>query len=165
MTTALTTATAFDGRSAVFAGADVCREAGFALPQKTVRPVFEDDVWDFTDVVGLPVQLALCTRRFDFTEITDERWRLVGRELVLAMLVPRHPAVAPLPRAHRTALHLRSCAGRLDELIRFCRWLSAGGVSSLAQIDTRICDAYMAHRRYVLDEYGEVVGENSPGTD
>ncbi|GHI02682.1 hypothetical protein Scel_10030 [Streptomyces cellostaticus] len=35
---------------------------------------------------------------------------------------PRHPAVAPLPRAHRTTLHLTSCAGRLDELTRFCRW-------------------------------------------
>ncbi|MGW3951095.1 hypothetical protein ACWEKM_09150 [Streptomyces sp. NPDC004752] len=80
------------------------------------------------------------------------------------MLAPRHPAVAPLPRAHRTALHLRSCAGRLDELIRLCRWLSEHGVSSLAQIGTRICDAYMAHRRYVLDEHGAVVGEQSPAT-
>ncbi|MFI9629647.1 site-specific integrase [Streptomyces sp. NPDC052042] len=164
MTTALTTAAAFDGRSVAFAGADVCREAGFTLPEGTERPVFEDDVWDFTDVVGLPVQLALCTRRFDFAEITDERWRLVGKELVLTMLTPRHPAVAPLPRAHRTALHLRSCAGHLDELIRFCRWLSEQGVPGFAQIDTRICDAYMAHRRYILDENGEVVGENSPGT-
>lgn len=162
MTTALTTAAAFGGRSAVFAGADVCREAGLPLPEGARRPVFEDDVWDFTDVIGLPVQLALATRRFDFTGITDERWQLVGKELVLAMLAPRHPAVAPLPRAHRTALHLSSCAGRLDELIRFCRWLSEHGVSSLAQVDTRICDAYMAYRRYVLDEHGEIVGEQSP---
>ncbi|WP_385625813.1 site-specific integrase (plasmid) [Streptomyces sp. P8-A8] len=163
MTTALTTTTAaFDGRSAVFAGSDVCREAGFLLPEGARRPVFEDDVWDFTDVVGLPVQLALATRRFEFTGITDERWRMVGKELVLAMFAPRHPAVAPLPRAHRTALHLSSCAGRLDELIRFFRWLSEHGVSNLAQVDTRICDAYMAHRRYVLDEHRAVVGEQSP---
>ncbi|GHI02683.1 hypothetical protein AQI88_40470 [Streptomyces cellostaticus] len=47
-----------------------------------------DDVWDFTDVAGLPVQLALCTRRFDFTAIADRRWRLVAKELVLAMLAP-----------------------------------------------------------------------------
>ncbi|MFJ9344341.1 hypothetical protein ACIRP0_34435 [Streptomyces sp. NPDC101733] len=38
------------------------------------------------------------------------------------------------------------------------------GVSSLAQIDTHVCDAYMAHRRYVLDEHGAIVGEQSPGT-
>lgn len=97
-------------------------------------------------------------------QITDPRWRLVAKELVLAMLAPRHPAVAPLPQAHRTTLHLTSCAGRLDELTRFCQWLSGHGVSSLAQIDTHVCDAYMAHRRYVLDEHGVVVGEQSPGT-
>jgi hypothetical protein len=34
----------FDGRSAVFAGADVCDEAGLALPDNAARPVFEDDV-------------------------------------------------------------------------------------------------------------------------
>ncbi|MFJ9442593.1 hypothetical protein ACIRRH_12055 [Kitasatospora sp. NPDC101235] len=97
--------------------------------------MFEDDVWDFTDVVGLPVQLALCTRRFDFTAIADPHWRLAGKELVLAMLAPRHPAVAPLPRAHRTALHLTSCAGRLDEFIRFCRWLSEQELPSFALIE------------------------------
>ncbi|MFK0258668.1 site-specific integrase [Streptomyces sp. NPDC090445] len=157
-------APAFDGRSAVFARADVCHEAGFTLPTGTRRVLFEDDVWDFTDVVGLPVQLALCTRRFDFAGIADRRWRLVAKELVLAMLAPRHPAVAELSRAHRTTLHLRSCAGRLDELTRFCRWLTERGVSSLQQLDTRLCDAYMVHRRYVLDEQGAVVGEQSPAT-
>ncbi|MET9618965.1 hypothetical protein [Kitasatospora indigofera] len=162
MTTALATTPGFDGRSAVFAGTHVCHEAGLMLPDGTARPMFEDDVWDFTDVVGLPVQLALATRRFDFAEITDERWRLAGKELVLAMLTPKHPAVAPLPRAHRTALHLTSCAGRLGEFTRLCRWLAEHGVSSFAQIDTRVCDAYMAHRRYVIADDGSVVGEQSP---
>jgi hypothetical protein len=140
----LVAAAAFDGRSWVFAGADGCREAGLLLPGKVSRPVFEDGVWDFIDVVGLPLRLAFCTRRFEFAEITDERWRLVGKELVLVMLAPRHPAVAQLPRAPRTVLHLRSCAGRPDELIRFCRWLSEHGVSRLARVGTRICDACMA---------------------
>ncbi|WP_266845116.1 site-specific integrase [Streptomyces sp. NBC_00183] len=35
-------------------------------------------------------------------------------------------------------------------------------MTSLGQVDTRICDAYTAHRRYVLDEHGAVVGEQSP---
>lgn len=42
---------------------------------------------------------------------------------ILAMFAPGRPAVAPLPGAHRTALHQRSCAGRLDELTRFFHWL------------------------------------------
>ena len=63
MTTAVSYA--FGGRSAVFAGADVCREAGLSLPDTVRRPLFEDDVWDFTEVIGLPVHMALSLRRFD----------------------------------------------------------------------------------------------------
>ncbi|MBT2460043.1 site-specific integrase [Streptomyces sp. ISL-86] len=162
----MTTAVAFpfDERSAVFAEADICREAGLTLPEGTSRPIFENDVWDFTHVVGLPVQMGLSMRRFDFTTIVDPRWRLVVKELMLAMLTPRHPAVAPLPRAYRTALHLISCRARLDELVRFLAWLTARGVLSLARIDTQDCEAYLAHRRYVLDENDVVVGEQSHGT-
>lgn len=98
----------FDGYSAVFANADVCREAGLALPGEANRPRFEDDIWNFTHVIGLPAQMARCTRRFDFAAITDARWRLVAKELVLAMLAPRHASVIPLPRAYRTALHLNT---------------------------------------------------------
>ena len=68
----------------VFAGADVCHEAGLPLPQGARRPVFDDDLWDLADVVGLPVQLALQHRRFHFTAISDPRWRLVAKECVLA---------------------------------------------------------------------------------
>lgn len=85
-----------------FTGADICRDAGLTLPGGTPRPVFDDDLWDFTDVVGLPVQMALYRRRFDFTTITDTRWRLVAKELILALLAPNHNAVVRLPRAYRT---------------------------------------------------------------
>jgi hypothetical protein len=148
-----------------FARLDVCRQAGLGLPDGVYRPVFEDDRWDFTDVVGLPVEMSLANRRFDFAAITDPRWRLVAKELVLAMLAPQHRAVAPLPRAYRTALHLRSCAARLEEAVRFFDWLHRRGINSLTQIDTQVCEAYLAFRRYVLDEDGVVVGEQSPGSD
>ena len=127
-----------------FAGADVCRQAGLALPDQARRPAFEYDLWDFTDVVGLPVDMSLANRRLDFSAITDPRWRLVAKELVLAMLAPRHPAVATLPRAYRTPLHLRSCIGRLEEAIRFFGWLRRRGISDLAQIGTQDCEAYLA---------------------
>ncbi|MFF1651202.1 hypothetical protein [Streptomyces sp. NPDC058240] len=162
MSTAL--APAFDGRSAVFAGADICDEAGLTLPGDAARPAFEEDIWDFTHVIGLPTQLSPSLRRFDFTLITDSRWRLVAKELVLAMLAPRHRSVVPLPRAFRNPLHVTSCRGRLDELVRFFNWLSERSTSSLQQITTRDCEAYLAHRRYVLDEDGAVIGENSHAT-
>jgi hypothetical protein len=148
----------------VFTGTDICRQAGLTLPEGVRRPVFDDDVWDFTHVVGLPVQMALAHRRFGFAAITDPRWRLVAKELIFAMLVPLHEAVAPLPRAYRTALHLNTASGRLIELTRFLDWLTERNVANLEDIDAGCCEEYLAHRRYVRDEDDIVVGELSPAT-
>lgn len=145
-----------------FTGDDVCLRAGLALPDGTRRPLFDDDLWDFTEVIGLAVHIPLADRRFNFASIGDPRWRLVAKELIMAALAPRHPAVAELPRAYRTPLHLRSCIGRLNELTRFFRWLHQRHVVTLADIDTHTCEAYLAFRRYILDEHGNVVGEQSP---
>ena len=160
--TSATTAPSTQPRSP-FTGADICHEAGLALPDSTSRPVFDDDLWDFTDVVGLPVQMALYRRRFDFTTIDDPRWRLVVKELILALLAPNHDAVVRLPRAYRTPLHLTSCYHRLYEAGRFFGWLAQRGITTLAALDTHLCEEYLAFRRYVIDSHGAVVGEQSPG--
>ena len=151
-------------RQSPFAGADVCREAGLTLPAGTARPVFDDDLWDFTEVVGLPNQMSKVSRRFDFAAITRDGWRLVAKELIMAMLAPRHDAVMTLPRAYRTPLHLTTAFGRLAELTRFLNWLDAQGVARLADVDGDCCEAYLAHRRYLLDGNGCVAGERSPAT-
>jgi hypothetical protein len=147
-----------------FTGADICREAGLGLPEDARRPVFEDDLWDFTQMIGLPVQMPRHSRRFDFCAVTDPRWRLVAKELILALLAPRHHAVAPLPRAYRTPLHLATANARLIELARLLAWLTDRGVASLAEVDGDCCAAYLAHRRYLRDEAGVVVGELGPST-
>jgi hypothetical protein len=162
--TVVSVADALDMGRSPFVGADVSQEAGFRLPAGTVRPMFEDDVWDFTAVIGLPVQMPLTVRRLDFTTIVDPRWRLVARELMLALLAPRHEAVAPLPRAVRTPLHLRTCHRRLAELTSWLNWLTEYGVAGLGEVDAEHCEAYFAHRRYVRGTDGEVIGERSPTT-
>jgi integrase len=160
MTTALASG---PGRS-VFADLDICREAALTLPDGTHRPVFEDDHWDFTAVIGLPNQMSKVSRRFDFTAITYTRWRVIAKEQITAMLAPRHEAVMPLPRAYRTPLHLLTASGRLAELTRFLNWLTDQGVTSLGDVNADHCEAYLAHRRYLLDENDQVVGERSPAT-
>jgi hypothetical protein len=80
---------------------------------------------------------------------------------VLALFAPAPPGRR---LAHRSPLHLRSCAGRPDELIRLIAWLDEQAIESLQQISTQMCEAYLAHRRYVLDEDGVVVGEQSRAT-
>ncbi len=151
-------------RRPAFAGADICREAGLTLPDGTRRPVFEDDLWDFTAVIGLPNQMSKVSRRFDFTAITNAGWRLVAKEQIMAMLAPRHEAVMLLPRAYRTPLHLLTASGRLAELTRFLNWLTSRALTSLGNLDTGSCEAYLAHRRYLLDDNGHVAGERSPAT-
>ncbi len=162
MTTAL--ARAAGPRQSPFAGAGVCREAGLVLPDGTARPVFDDDMWDFTEVAGLPNQMAKVNRRFDFAAITRGDWRLVAKEQIMAMLAPRHEAVIILPHAYRTPLHLTTAFARLAELTRLLSWLDAQDATSLADIDDERCEKWMAHRRYLLDENGTVVGERSPAT-
>jgi len=149
-------------RPPAFAGAGICREAGFTLPEDAARPMFDDDSWDFTEVAGLPVQMRLSARRLDFTVIADTGWRTLAKELIFALLCPRHPAVAPLPRAYRMPLHLSTAKGRLDELATWFGWLAGKGIASLAEVDDDCCREYLAHRRYVLDGNGTVVGERSP---
>ncbi|HTQ89894.1 MAG TPA: hypothetical protein VMK84_10420, partial [Streptosporangiaceae bacterium] len=145
MTTPLPFPASSPGRSP-FAGADVCQHAGLTLPPGTRRPVFEDDLWDFTDVSGLPVSMPLSDRRFSFTPITSPRWRLVAKELIFAMLAPRHEAVALLPRANRTPVHLYTASSRLEETSRFLNWLASQGVASLGEVGDHHCEAYLFHR-------------------
>ena len=163
MTAAALPATVGSGRSP-FAGTDVCREAGLTLPGGTTRPVFDDDLWDFTEVAGLPNQMARVSRRFDFAAITRDGWRLVAKEQIMAMLSPGHEAVIILPHAYRTPLHLTTAFARLAELTRFLNWLAGQDVARLADVDEDRCEAYLAHRRYLLDENGNVAGERSPAT-
>ncbi len=163
MTSTIATTAPDAQRRSPFTGADICREAGLTLPDRTPRPIFDNDLWDFTDVIGLPVQMALYRRRFDFTTITDPRWRLVAKELILALLVPTHDAVVGLPRAYRTALQLTSCYSRLYEAGKFPGWLDQRGITTLAVLDTHLCEQYLAFRRYVVDADGVVVGEQSAG--
>lgn len=163
MTSTIATTAPDAQRRSPFTAADICREAGLTLPDRTPRPVFDNDLWDFTDVIGLPVQMALYRRRFDFTTITDPRCRLVAKELILALLVPTHDAVVRLPRAYRTALQLTSCYSRLYEAGKFFGWLDQRGITTLTELDTHLCEQYLAFRRYVVDADGAVVGEQSAG--
>jgi integrase len=149
-------------RRSPFAGVDVCAEAGFRLPPGGRRSRFEHDVWDFAEVIGLPVQMQPHARRLEFTPIVNPAWRVVAKELMLALLAPRHEAVATLPRATRTALHLRTCRGRLVQLTAWLNWLDARGVVALGEVRDGHCHAYLAERGQVRDAAGDIVGQFGP---
>src|SRR5258708_17697858 len=87
-----------------FAGLDVCCAAMLPVepPLRSRRPRFEQDVWDFTCVVGLPRHQGASEQTLDFARVPGPRWRRVAKEYVVALLAPEHPAVRELPRAYRT---------------------------------------------------------------
>src|SRR5712691_6468658 len=147
-----------------FAGADVCRLAGLRLLPGRRGPAFGDDVWDFTAVAGLPAQMQLSYRRWDFTAITTPAWRLVAKEQLMALLAPRHEAVAVLARASRTPLHLRTCQLRFAELVRLLNWLHAQQVMALDQLTTEHCQAYLTYRREIRGTGGRLAGDRSAST-
>ncbi|MGH3223758.1 MAG: hypothetical protein ACRDPY_34620 [Streptosporangiaceae bacterium] len=151
------------GRSP-FAGADLCEQAGFQLPPGAARPVFDHEVWDFTQVIGLPVQLPASVRRLDFTAITSRRWRLVARELMFALMNPRHPSVIVLPRAQRTPLHLHTCCLRLREMTRLLNWLTGLGMATLSELHEEHCQEYLLRRCRAYAGDGQVSGSLGAAT-
>jgi len=150
--------------TSVFAGADVARAVGFALAGGVRGPVFDDDVWDFTAVARLPAQLTRAVRLWDFTAITDRGFRVVAKELLFALLAPRHQAVAALPHAYRVPLGIATCRERLASVTGWLNWLTGQGITSLAQVTQQHCDAYLDHRRHARDERGRPVRERGPAS-
>ena len=150
--------------ASVFASADVARAAGFTLTGAGRGPVFDDDVWDFTAVAHLPAQLSRAAKMWDFTAVTDLGFRLVAKELLFALLAPRHQAVAVLPHAYRVPLAVPTCRERLTSVTGWLNWLTGQEITSLAQVTQQHCDAYLDHRRHARDEQGRPVRERSPAS-
>ncbi|MGW4529149.1 hypothetical protein [Amycolatopsis sp. NPDC004378] len=148
-----------DARSP-FAGLDICSAAGFTLPAGVARPVFEDDVWSFTEVIGLARYIRANTRILDFTRIGDLRWRRLAKEYVFALMVPRHESVAVLPHAYRTPLGLVTVRARLDGLVSFLAWLDRRGIHSLSEVTQHECDLYL---KSAMAPSGRRGGERAAG--
>lgn len=125
-----------------FAGQDIASGSGLCFPAGVRGPVFEDEVWDFTDVQNLPRQLDWSHRRLRFASIRNSAWRLVAKELMFAFLHPAHPLVAALPQAYRSPLHLGTMHSRLAALVTWFEWLTHQGVARLAEVTDEHCVDY-----------------------
>jgi hypothetical protein len=146
------------GRRSPFAGADVCAAAGLRITPGGHGVLFDQDVWHFGDVEGLPAHLAISRLRFDFTSVTDRRWRLLAKEYIFARLAPADPAVAVLPAAYRVPLTLSTCAHRLAEAASWLNWLAGQQAESLSDVTQDHCDRYLAERARRKNAGGQVTG-------
>ncbi|MGP4048988.1 hypothetical protein [Streptomyces sp. 2A115] len=59
----------------VFAGAAVCEVVRLPVRIGCRSPLFEQNVWDLTVVDGIPRFFSPARRTFDFTKISNPRWR------------------------------------------------------------------------------------------
>ena len=151
-------------RQSPFAGTDVCREAGLALPGG------RHGLYSTTTCGASPRLSAWPTRwprsTAGSTSLRSADPRLAaGRQGVDdgRMLAPARGgghAAARLPDPAAPDDRVRP-ARRADRLLN---WLAGHGVASLADVDEDHCEAYLAHRRYLLDQNGHVAGERSPAT-
>ncbi len=153
-----------DGRRSPFTGADVCAAAGLRIVPGGHAVLFDQDVWHFGDVDGLPVHLEPSSIRFDFTAVTDRRWRLLAKEYIFARLAPADPAVAVLPAAYRVPLTLSTCAHRLTEAASWLNWLTGQQTESLGQVTQDQCDRYLAGRARRKNTSGQVTGTLDDGS-
>ena len=126
-----------------FAGVDVAAAAGLEVRPGAPRPVFDQEVWDLSGLVGAPVTMGAHRKILDCTRIVNHRWRTVAREYLLARIAPRHPAVTTLPSAFRAPFNPTSLWGELNHLARWFDHLHHAGLVSLAEVGQEHCDTYL----------------------
>ncbi|MBN9748675.1 hypothetical protein DMP23_47715 [Amycolatopsis sp. A1MSW2902] len=140
-----------------FEGLDLCATLGLAVDDGARGPVFDEDVWDFSPVVGLPAYLRPVARRLDFTAIRNPAWRIVAKEYAVALLAPHLDQVRELPGAYRTPRGIQTCVGRHVELVHWLNWLTEQQVASLQHVTAEMCERFAAERGEIRDEHGAVV--------
>lgn len=99
----------------VFAQGDVCEIAALRLADGATRPRFEQDRWVFSGLVDAHRMMSEREQIWDFTEIINPRWRVVAKEILLAMLAPQYEAVLECAHALRTARSPRTLYGFLEK--------------------------------------------------
>jgi hypothetical protein len=134
------------GRSP-FAGQLVHVLAGLRMAPGARQPAFDEGVWDLTGASDASVQVAPNILHWDFTKIEHEGWRLVARELMIAVLAPGHEQVLTLPLARRDPLAPATCHSKLSAVTAWFQWLSGQGIRSLEQVTQDHCDRYLQQRQ------------------
>jgi integrase len=148
-------ATAAGGEPSVFAGADVCRTTGLALLPGAVRPVYDDELWEFCGLADAPHQMTEREKRWDFSAIDNPRWRPVIKDLLLALLAPHDERVLAVPAAFRTVRSPRTCHLDLRRATTWCNWLTAHDVPTLGEVTQAHCDAFLEQHSWSHPETGQ----------
>ena len=135
------------GRSPFAGQAFVHVLAGLRMAPGAQQQAFHEGVWDLTGASDVSVQVAPNILHWDFTKIEHKGWRLVARELMIAVLAPGHKQVLTLPLARRDPLAPATCHSKLSAVTAWFQWLSGQGIQSLEQVTQDHCDRYLQQRQ------------------
>lgn len=127
----------------VFAGVDVCATAGLRLPDRAPRSRFEDDCWVFSEILDAHRMVSDHELVWDFTQIRNPRWRVVAKEILLAMLAPQYEAVLECAHALRAVRSPRTCFTFLQHYVEWFNWLPRHGVAALEDVTQEMCERFV----------------------
>ncbi|MEV4226989.1 integrase [Streptomyces bobili] len=125
----------------------MCEIAKLRLAPGAPRPRFEDDVWELwlADAHRMVGDQELM---WYFSGIRNPAWRVLVKEVLLAMLAPRHEAVLESPLALRTVRSPRTCFRFLQRFTEWFNWLTEKGISGLHEVTQELCERYVEGRSW-----------------
>ncbi len=148
----------------VFARGNVCEIAGLKLTPGTKGPLFEQDRWELSGLADAHRMVTDTELVWDFTEIINPSWRVVAKEVLLAMLAPRHEAVLECSLALRSVRSPRTCYRYLRQFTDWFNWLTKEGIVTLEGVTQEMCERYLEERHWSVPVPGEPRRRLDPGT-
>ncbi|MGW3926486.1 integrase [Streptomyces microflavus] len=87
---------------------------------------------------------------WEFEPILNPVWRVVAKEVVLALMAPTHEAVLECPFAERRLRSPRTSYRFLQRLTEWFNWLTEQGVTALGEVTQEMCEAYLEKRSWSI---------------
>ncbi|WP_062980585.1 hypothetical protein [Nocardia anaemiae] len=154
----------FHQSCSIFSGAKVCETAGLRLAAGAHDAYFDSDVWDLSRLADAHRTIYTRELVWDFTLISTPFWRIVAKEMLLALMAPHHEQVLVTAHALRTVHSPRTCYRMLRQLTRWFNWLAEQGISSLHAVTQDLCDRYLELTCWSAQQQAKPGRRLDPGT-
>lgn len=136
-----------------FADADVCDAAGLHMVPGAPRVLFGQDRWRM-QLADAHRQIQPYELDWDFTPILNPAWRVVAKEILLALLAPQHEAVVQCPHAPRTVRSPRTCYRHLVYLTLWFNFLTRCGIHRLDEVTQEMCARHLEEQSWSAPSLG-----------
>ncbi|WP_063801649.1 hypothetical protein [Streptomyces curacoi] len=147
-----------------FAGVEVCELAGLQLAAGAQRSIFDEDLWILTGLTQRHRTIQDWELAWDFAEILNPAWRVVTKEIVLAVLAPRFEAVLKCPLAGRRVRSPRTANRIRVQLTSWFNWLTGTGIQTLEEVTQTLCEQYLEERSWSVPEPNKPQRRLAPDT-